>query len=137
MLPRMAYTRAARSGTSSPSSCSRMRRLICSALRGLRTSWAMPAATVSMRERSSVMARIRHIVRCLMALRAEVLRFTRDDGGVDLVDLLLERFVSLSAEEARGLADGEPAVMKRLEDLMLCEGAIADILRKSAWSVRK
>jgi hypothetical protein len=71
-----------------------------------------------------------------MPLRTEVMRFTREDGGVDLVDLLLERFVSLTADEALALEQADPALMQRLEGLLLCEGTIADLLRRSAWSAR-
>jgi hypothetical protein len=71
-----------------------------------------------------------------MKLRAEVLRFVRDDGGLDLLDLLLERLVSLSAEEARALDAGDPALLGRLETLLLCENEVTDRMRVAAWSAR-
>src|SRR5439155_8737578 len=64
-----------------------------------------------------------HGPRCyseIVPLRAELLRFPRDDGGLDLLDLALERVVSLSADEARRLDD--PDVVAKLDSLMLLEG---------------
>jgi 2OG-Fe(II) oxygenase superfamily len=67
-------------------------------------------------------------------LRAELLRFTRDDGGLDLLDLALERVVSLSADEARRLDDAD--VIAKLDSLMLLEGPVAETIRETAWSAR-
>src|SRR5439155_5596451 len=56
------------------------------------------------------------------------------DGGLDLLDLALERVVSLSADEARRLDD--PDVVAKLDSLMLLEGPAADTIRETAWSAR-
>jgi len=69
-----------------------------------------------------------------VGLRSELLRFTREDGGLDLLDLALERVVSLSADEARRL--DEPDVQVKLKELMLLEGPAADTIREAAWSAR-
>jgi hypothetical protein len=69
-------------------------------------------------------------------LRTELLRFPREDGGLDLLDLLFERTLSLSPDEARALAAEEPALMARLESQHWCEGAVVDQMRKSAWAAR-
>jgi hypothetical protein len=71
-----------------------------------------------------------------MRLRAEVLRFVREDGGVDLLDPLQERLISLSASDARALDAGEPELMSRLHGHLLCEGEMAESLRQSAWASR-
>jgi 2OG-Fe(II) oxygenase superfamily len=71
-----------------------------------------------------------------MKLRAEIMRFRRDDGGVDLLDLVLERLVSLGAEDARALDEESPELMARLEKQFLLEGPVADSMRQAAWSAR-
>ena len=71
-----------------------------------------------------------------MKLRAELLRFRRDDGGVDLLDLLFERLVSLSADDARALDEESPELMARLEKQFLLEGPVAEAMRQAAWSSR-
>lgn len=69
-------------------------------------------------------------------LRPEVLRFEREDGGVDLLDLIFERLISLTPDETRGLADSAPEVIAKLESLFLYEGTVAEIMRRAAWSAR-
>ncbi len=69
-------------------------------------------------------------------LRAELLRFVREDGGVDFLDLIFERLISLSPDEARGLDEGAPEVVAKLEALHLYEGAVAETMRRAAWSSR-
>jgi hypothetical protein len=69
-------------------------------------------------------------------LRNELLRFDRADGGVDFLDPLLERLVSLSPDDARGLTADDPAVIARLEQSFLFDGPMADSLRQMAWSSR-
>jgi hypothetical protein len=58
----------------------------------------------------------------------------REDGGLDLLDLTLERTVSLTAEEAAAL--DHPEVLKKLDSLMLLEGVTADAIRETVWSAR-
>jgi hypothetical protein len=67
-------------------------------------------------------------------LRSELLRVTRDDGGLDLLDLALERVISLTADETRRL--DEPDVIAKLDSLMLLEGPAAETIREAAWSAR-
>ena len=69
-------------------------------------------------------------------LRSEILRFPREDGGVDLLDLIFERLVSLSAAEARALEANDPALMEQLASQYLCEGLVADSMREAAWASR-
>lgn len=77
-----------------------------------------------------------------MKIRSEVLRQARDDGGVDLYDPLLERFLRLSADEATVLAAletgaADDAVLRaRLEDVLMLEGAVAVELRRRVWASR-
>lgn len=72
-------------------------------------------------------------------LRAEVLRIRRPDGGLDLVDLVLERVTSLEATEALALAstDADLDLEDRLESAGLFEGPEAERQRQSAWAARK
>lgn len=69
-----------------------------------------------------------------MKLRSELLRRSRQDGGIDLLDPLLERIVTLDAAQARALDEGDH---EPLEALMIFEGAIADGLREQAWLGRQ
>jgi hypothetical protein len=71
-----------------------------------------------------------------MKLRAEIMRFRREDGGVDLLDLVFERLVSLGAEDARALDEESPELMARLEKQFLLEGPVAQSMRQAAWSAR-
>jgi len=71
-----------------------------------------------------------------MKLRHELLHFPTDDGGLEVVDLLLQRLHRFSALEAQQLAElPGPVSLRlagRLEELMLVEGDTADALRESA-----
>jgi len=73
-------------------------------------------------------------------LRAEVLHIRRSDGGVDLVDLVLERITSLDSTEAVGLqaaAGSAPSdLVARLATAGLFEGPEAQAHRQSAWAAR-
>jgi hypothetical protein len=69
-------------------------------------------------------------------LRTELIRFPRTDGGLDLLDLLLERLVRLDAAEARGLEAGDPAVLERLGAQLLLESPAVDEMRRAAWAAR-
>lgn len=70
------------------------------------------------------------------ALRREVLLFDRDDGGVDALDLLFERLVTLSRAEIEGVrADPQdPGVIAHLDSLLLLESPIVDNMRHQTWA---
>ncbi|RMG16379.1 MAG: 2OG-Fe(II) oxygenase [Planctomycetota bacterium] len=75
------------------------------------------------------------------ALRPEVLRFPRPDGGLDLVDPVCDRLLRLDAEEAKGLerleeGEPEPALRARLETALLLEGPAAQLLRREWYRGR-
>src|SRR5215470_12047332 len=72
----------------------------------------------------------------MYALRPEVLRFPRPDGGLDLLDLLFERLVPLDAAEAAQLDAGAPEIAAKLESLFLVEGAAVVAMRQAAWASR-
>jgi hypothetical protein len=67
-------------------------------------------------------------------LRREILPFPREDGGLDLVDLLFDRLVRLDAAEAAQLESG--ALDGKLEALMLVDSEAIDDMRRSAWASR-
>ncbi len=73
-----------------------------------------------------------------MKLRHELLAFDTDDGGVELLDLLLQqshRFTSAEGAELAALRRGgvvSSEIAARLEASMLLEGPAADALRESA-----
>lgn len=83
-------------------------------------------------------------------LRASVLRYPRPEGGLDLLDLLLDTLHSLSAEEARLLADlerhdregrepetdAQRALAAKLEEALLWEGPVAEQLRQQRHAAR-
>jgi hypothetical protein len=71
-----------------------------------------------------------------MALRPELLHFPREDGGLDLLDLVLERLVSLSPAEAGALDAPDAALAAKLQALLLLEGPSAVAMRQSAWASR-
>jgi len=60
-----------------------------------------------------------------------------EDGGLDLFDLLYDRIVHLSAEEARQLEVGDPNLLERLKGQVLFEGDHAETLRHELWSRRR
>ncbi|MFO0744468.1 MAG: 2OG-Fe(II) oxygenase family protein [Myxococcota bacterium] len=76
-------------------------------------------------------------------VRPEILRIATPSGGLDLVDLVLERITSLDELEALtfraavGSDAGEGALALRLADAQLFEGPDSDELRQSAWAGRK
>lgn len=76
-------------------------------------------------------------------VRHEILRIPTADGGLDLVDLVLERVTSLDAIEARAFAAAagtdpeEGALALRLGEVDLLEGPESEALRQSAWAGRK
>jgi len=72
----------------------------------------------------------------LERLRPEVLRRTREDGGLDLFDLLTDRLVRLSPREVRGLSRRDPLALMRLEQAFVFEDSGADALRERAWAAR-
>src|SRR5262249_22467097 len=67
-------------------------------------------------------------------LRAEVFRVAREDGGVDLVDLVLERITSLDAGETARLGRHDDDLEERLASAGLFEGPDAEEARTSAWA---
>jgi 2-oxoglutarate-Fe(II)-dependent oxygenase superfamily protein len=80
-------------------------------------------------------------------LRADVLRFPGADGGLDLLDLLLDTLHSLSPAEAEllgrleggELAAGAPeasALSARLEGALLWEGPVAEQIRRERHAAR-
>jgi hypothetical protein len=69
-------------------------------------------------------------------LRADVLRFPRPDGGLDILDLLMDRFHRFDAVEAAAIAAGDPTLWARLDGLFLTEGDMALALREAQWSAR-
>lgn len=71
-------------------------------------------------------------------LRPEIIRVQRPDGGLDLMDLVLERITSLDGAEARLLDDVHPApaLEARLAGAELLEGPAAEVSRLSAWAAR-
>jgi hypothetical protein len=69
-------------------------------------------------------------------LRPEVLRFRREDGGLDLVDLLFDRLISLTADETAALEAGAADLAPRLEALFLVESEIVESMRRAAWASR-
>jgi len=80
-------------------------------------------------------------------LRADVLRFPRSDGGLDLLDLLLDTLHSLSAAEfevldtlERGqLAEDAPearGLFAKLEQALLWEGPVAEAVRRERHSAK-
>jgi|GEM_PF-1123378 len=71
-------------------------------------------------------------------LRAEVLRISQPDGGLDLVDLVLERITRLVEHEVVALdaAHVDPELEARLESAGLFEGPDAEDHRQSAWAAR-
>src|SRR5262249_48778780 len=71
-----------------------------------------------------------------MPLRRELLLHPREDGGVDVLDLVLERVVALAPEEARALDAPDAALAAKLQSLVLLEGAVADSLREAAGAGR-
>lgn len=66
-----------------------------------------------------------------MSLRREILVFRREDGGLDLLDPLLDRLLSL----APGEDPDDPALAGRLGPML--EGPVADALRERAWHARR
>lgn len=69
-------------------------------------------------------------------LRAEVLRISKPDGGIDLVDLVLERITSLEGHEVAALQSTNHELALRLEAAGLFEGPDAEDHRHSAWAAR-
>lgn len=69
-------------------------------------------------------------------LRPEVLRRTREDDGLELLDPLTERRLSLSPREARALARRDPILAMKLEQHGLLEGPGAVDLRATFWDAK-
>jgi hypothetical protein len=67
-------------------------------------------------------------------LRPEVLRFRREDGGLDLLDLLFDRLIPLTVEESAALEAG--ALPPRLATLFLVESESVESMRRAAWASR-
>ncbi len=74
-----------------------------------------------------------------MRLRHELLQF-ETEGGLDIVDLLLEQVHHFDGDEARAIAAlPEPppdALAARLPAGLLLEGPLADELRRAGWAAR-
>ena len=69
-------------------------------------------------------------------LRPEVLRRSRPDGGLELLDPLADRLVALSPREARALGRRDPLLEARLDPLGLLEGPAAERLRAAFWDAK-
>ena len=69
-------------------------------------------------------------------LRPELLQRAREDGGLDLLDPLSDRLVSLSPREARALTRRDPMLATKLEAHGLLEGASAEQLRAECWDAK-
>lgn len=69
-------------------------------------------------------------------LRPEVLRRLRPDGGLELLDPLNDRVVTLAPREVRALKRRDPLVTIRLEQEGLVEGPRGDALRGAYWAAR-
>lgn len=69
-----------------------------------------------------------------MTLRTELLRFPTPDGGVEILDLVLERLHAFDAAEAAQLDAGapfSPELTAKLQAAMLLEGPTADVIREA------
>jgi hypothetical protein len=72
----------------------------------------------------------------LPAFRRDVLTFAAPDGGIDLLDLLLDRVVRIAPEQAAALRAGDRRVIDHLEQLHLFESASIHETRIQALAAR-
>ncbi len=72
-----------------------------------------------------------------MPLRPEILHAPRPDGGVDLFDPLLDRLMSLSADDAAALDAPDPGLQARLAAALMLEGPPADAVRQAILAARR
>jgi hypothetical protein len=70
------------------------------------------------------------------AFRREVLCFPGADGGLDLLDLLLDRVVRIAPEQAAAFAAGDPDVRQHLARLHLFESPEVEAFRAKALAAR-
>jgi hypothetical protein len=69
-------------------------------------------------------------------LRPDLLRAPGPDGGLQLVDLLLDRAVPLDAAQAAALDRGDPALGPWLDAMLLAEGPAVDAIRAQVAGAR-
>jgi len=68
--------------------------------------------------------------------RTDILRVSRDDGGLDLVDLIMDRLHRFDASEAAAIASGDAAMWARLETLFVVDNAMGRMLQEQQWAGR-
>jgi len=71
-----------------------------------------------------------------LGFRREVLCFPRSDGGLDLLDLLFDRVVRITPDQAAALNAGDPRVRQYLESLHLFDSPEIDEFRMKALGAR-
>ena len=70
------------------------------------------------------------------SIRTDVLQFPREDGGLDIVDLVMDRFHRFDAAEVSAIEADEEEIWTRLGTLFLVEGPIAEQIREQQWAAR-
>jgi hypothetical protein len=68
--------------------------------------------------------------------RREILSFSRDDGGLDLLDLLFDRIVRIAPDQVAALDAGDPRMLQYCERLHLFESPEIVALRAKALAAR-